>query len=1046
MKRLLLSFTATAGMLLLGGVSASAQTTLTLKASEGTFYSATGSASYYSQWTSATDPVITILDGENRSNMNPVNTDDFELHEGTGNLTHGFTVSVADGYVITGMTVTVTTAVDDMSVTVGTVSQTLTADEATEYTVSGLWRQAVGITVTSTGAVNEGATFSNWTVTVQEDADLSKMQIKSIGSAITTMPVEGTWYLIENNKGSGYTPAGDTGDGKDITRASSADAVQVGDYVMDVMQYMLGFYPTALVSSTGVGNVCNLQFATGNYWASAASISDGTAITATSSLASAGDYNVYPTATGGTTFGLNAYDMGKLVDNNGAGGAVVGWESGYNTATSGNNVWLLYPLELEQVEDEVAEEHEHEVVLEALIEEAQAAYDANQIYDTDIDFGFSSGNGVGNGIIQSTAQFSSPYTDPTEGSVDNLLDNDADEYWHSTWHNGDVENGVHYIQVDVSDTYLSGDNAFTGGPLLVNILRRNTNNDHVTKMSVKDGSDTWIADLDLPFGSAGERVVAGFTCPANVYTLRFYEEETYGTEGGMNRGYFHLGDFQLFYTTDTGSPNYGVQEAEDLAAAIATAQATLDVALAGSGSVSEADIQALQAALDAYNAYFGAQTELNEKLLEAIELAYDAYEANCGYEDLVLESAGDNLIKSADQLSSPYSETEDALGNLIDNDIETHWDSKWSSGSVDNGVHYIQVELPEDFDGGEIQVYIERRNNTYNNHITEMSVKGIVSDEYGREATYRIALLELPYASHYQEGEEEYAGFTCPAGVKTLRFYEEATAGENEYNAGFWHLSEFHLYESSLTDDCGNTTLKTVDKKNETLLAAISTALATYGICTEDDITALETAISTYLHEDISWTLGADYGTLILPFNDNVDTNGLTVYPCTAVSSTGDEVELTTTVNAIAPKTPYIVSGTAGSFTFSGDASFKTSLYTEGLLTGTLTGTTAPTNSYVLQLHEGEDKPAFYLVDGSSTITVGNYHAYLTLADESDDEGSGVKAAVISFPGSGTATAIEAVESEAEAGGDAIYDLSGRKVAKAQKGIYIVNGKKVVIK
>ncbi len=704
MKRLLLSFTATAGMLLLGGVSASAQTTLTLKASEGTFYSATGSSSYYSQWTSATDPVITILDGEDRSNMNPVNTDDFELHEGTGNLTHGFTVSVADGYVITGMTVTVTTAVDDMSVTVGTVSNALTADEATQYTVSGLWRQAVGITVTSTGAVNEGATFSNWTVTVQEDVDLSKMQIKSIGSAITTMPVEGTWYLIENNRGSTYTPAGDTGDGKDITRASSADAVQVVYDVMDVVQYLLGFYPTALVSSTGVGNVCNLQFATGNYWASAANISNGTAITATSSLASAGDYNVYPTATGGTTFALNAYDMGKLVDNNGAGGAVVGWDSGYNTATSGNNVWLLYPLELEQVEDEVAEEHEHEVVLEALIEEAQAAYDANDGgYDTDIDFGFSSGDGVGNGIIQSTAQFSSPYDDPTEGSVDNLLDNDADKYWHSTWQNGDVENGVHYIQVDLSGTYLSGDNAFTGGPLLVNILRRNTNNDHVTKMSVKDGSDTWIADLDLPFGSAGERVVAGFTCPANVYTLRFYEEETYGTQGGMNRGYFHLGDFQLFYTTYTESYNSGLQEAEDLATAIATAQATLDAALEGSGSVSEADIQALQAALDAYNAVFAAHNTLAAELQEVIEKAQATHDNYDGGYGMSVETGfsegngiGNGLIRQNAQFSSPYTETnegEGSLNDLLDNDASTFWHSTWHNGDVEDGIHYIEVEM-----------------------------------------------------------------------------------------------------------------------------------------------------------------------------------------------------------------------------------------------------------------------------------------------------------------------------------------------------------------
>ncbi len=42
--------------------------------------------------------------------------------------------------------------------------------------------------------------------------------------------------------------------------------------------------------------------------------------------------------------------------------------------------------------------------------------------------------------------------------------------------------------------------------------------------------------------------------------------------------------------------------------------------------------------------------------------------------------------------------------------------------------------------------------------------------------------------------------------------------------------------------------------------------------------------------------------------------------------------------------------------------------------------------------------------------------------------------------------AVESVPEQADASAQSIYDLSGRKVSKAQKGIYIVNGKKVVIK
>lgn len=47
---------------------------------------------------------------------------------------------------------------------------------------------------------------------------------------------------------------------------------------------------------------------------------------------------------------------------------------------------------------------------------------------------------------------------------------------------------------------------------------------------------------------------------------------------------------------------------------------------------------------------------------------------------------------------------------------------------------------------------------------------------------------------------------------------------------------------------------------------------------------------------------------------------------------------------------------------------------------------------------------------------------------------------------SDTATAVKAIDNEQDKGDKAIYDLSGRRVENPQKGIYIVNGKKVVIK
>ncbi len=193
---------------------------------------------------------------------------------------------------------------------------------------------------------------------------------------------------------------------------------------------------------------------------------------------------------------------------------------------------------------------------------------------------------------------------------------------------------------------------------------------------------------------------------------------------------------------------------------------------------------------------------------------------------------------------------------------------------------------------------------------------------------------------------------------------------------------------------------------------------------------------------EIEWTLGAEYGTLILPFAYDLSGTSLTAY---TGAINGDVMELTAVDgNAVAAYTPYIIGGATEAqttYTFSGvPGEEPSSLADASGLTGVLVDTYAPANSYVLQNQTGT--PAFYLVESANSILVAAYHCYLSGSAVS---GTGVKAITFSF-GDDVTTGIEAVDSEAGAGSDVIYDLSGRRVAKAQKGVYIVNGKKVVIK
>ena len=81
-----------------------------------------------------------------------------------------------------------------------------------------------------------------------------------------------------------------------------------------------------------------IQFADGNY------ISSG--LKTAQTVYNAGTYAFYNTVAEGTTFGWNKdTNTGERVDNNGAGNDLSFWGSGLNTATSGNNVWKIYPVE-----------------------------------------------------------------------------------------------------------------------------------------------------------------------------------------------------------------------------------------------------------------------------------------------------------------------------------------------------------------------------------------------------------------------------------------------------------------------------------------------------------------------------------------------------------------------------------------------------------------------------------------------------------------------------------------------------------------------------
>ena len=105
---------------------------------------------------------------------------------------------------------------------------------------------------------------------------------------------------------------------------------------------------------------------------------------------------------------------------------------------------------------------------------------------------------------------------------------------------------------------------------------------------------------------------------------------------------------------------------------------------------------------------------------------------------------------------------------------------------------------------------------------------------------------------------------------------------------------------------------------------------------------------------------------------------------------------------------------------------------TAGKFTGTFTKTTVPADGLFLNSNK------FYYSTGKSNIKAfrGWFELGAVLNRETD---FGVKMVVDGFE-----TKVEGLGVKDAAGN--VYDLSGRKVSKAQRGVYIVNGKKVLVK
>ena len=199
----------------------------------------------------------------------------------------------------------------------------------------------------------------------------------------------------------------------------------------------------------------------------------------------------------------------------------------------------------------------------------------------------------------------------------------------------------------------------------------------------------------------------------------------------------------------------------------------------------------------------------------------------------------------------------------------------------------------------------------------------------------------------------------------------------------------------------------------------------------------------------VPYTLKAQYGTIILPIN-YLKPNNVKLYSCdgeengvlTLTEYTGAEpknepyiIEYTdeaTMPTAEEPKVYQLIGYSNGAATTNRQ---------RGWLTGVLQDETCyvPNGSYILSKYNG--KLGFYQVEGDNVKVAAKYKCYLTIDSPVQ---SAPKA--LFFDENDTVTDITNIFGGENNQRIEIYNLAGQRIHRLQKGVNIVNGKKVIVR
>ena len=454
------------------------------------------------------------------------------------------------------------------------------------------------------------------------------------------------------------------------------------------------------------------------------------------------------------------------------------------------------------------------------------------------------------------------------------------------------------------------------------------------------------------------------------------------------------------------------------------------------------------------------KTELHELISQAEELL-DVVATKIKA-DAEIDLNG-KISSNADQNAGGGGRDGDGVGALLDSDPSTYLHTRWG-GTVVNEDHYIQIDLGENGNLSDfVFEYATRKTDWESVSPAPTRIEVRVSNDGNN--------FGEPIAVYTKSGDglpaKEDAGTTLwqsnvistDNAVRYIRFTVTESEGRWGIEYGghyFFAMGTFNLYSTNYGNVAdGYSSIVGAELLNNVKSACNNAKNA----LTQSEVDIAEAELTTQiaaLSAALKYTLNvteAGYATMYLAHNaiipefENENENG--VYIVKSAINGWAQMEK---VTGILPANTGVVVKGEGNYKFVYTQENATANVEGNLLEGTVTSEPVEGEAYVLGIPENETEVALCKaklnLDATGNNAGENGTHFLNNANKAYLPASLVSGASLSanlrFDFGGT-TAIEEVETEVT--GTVIYDLTGRRVNEITKaGIYIVNGKKVLVK